>query len=123
MLTDRLVMIVEDNCYIAMNLALAVEDLDGTVAGPVGSVEDAFSLLRDLPINAAVLDSQLSDRDVTPVALHLLSAAVPFVIHSGTGIPAELAETHPNIPSLMKPLRPEAVLAALIIEINGPLKP
>ena len=119
MLTDRLVMIVEDNCYIAMNLAMAVEDLDGTVAGPVGSVEEAFNLLKDLPISAAVLDSQLSDRDVTPIALHLLGAAVPFVIHSGTGIPAELATTHPDIPVLMKPLHPEAVLAALVIEING----
>lgn len=120
MLSDKLVLIVEDDPFIAMGLALAVEDLSGLVSGPVDSVEEAFGLLGKFPVNAAILDSELSDRDVTPVALQLIESNVPFVLHTGTGIPGELAKVHPSLPVLLKPMRPAEVVAALIVEIKFP---
>ncbi|AVA24792.1 response regulator [Rhizobium sp. NXC24] len=52
------------------------------VLGPVGSVEDALDLLQDERPDAAVLDVNLDDEKVTPVAILLRSLGVPFVLAS-----------------------------------------
>ena len=114
MLNQNPVLIVEDNAFVALDLSIAVEDLNGTVIGPAGSVAEALSLIKAHKISAAVLDCQLSDRDVTPVALLLIGRGVPFVIHSGTGLPPELVDAHPDLPVLSKPLQPRSVIEALI---------
>ncbi len=69
MLNQRFVLILEDNAFVALDLSMAVEDSDGIVIGPAGSVAEALALIDAQEISAAVLDCQLSDRDVTPVAL------------------------------------------------------
>jgi CheY-like chemotaxis protein len=114
MLNQKLILIVEDNCFLALDLAMAVEDLDGCVVGPVASVAEALVLLDSHQLAGAVLDCQLSDRDVTPVVTMLVDRGVPLVIHTGTGLPPALAEMHPNLPVLMKPLKPAVVVELLL---------
>ena len=46
MLTGSLVLVAEDQIFIALDLALAVEDAGGEVAGPVASVENALALIE-----------------------------------------------------------------------------
>lgn len=101
---DR-ILIVEDEAVIAMHLAVIVEDFDGKVIGPAASVAEALAMIEaGTPIEGAVLDGNLGDGDVTPVALKLVAAAVPVVIYSGVGIPPDLASVHPDLPVLKKPL-------------------
>jgi hypothetical protein len=114
MLDQKSILIVEDNVFLAIDLAMAVEDLGGSVVGPVARVDEAMSLLVKHRISGAVLDSQLEDRDITPVVLSLVEQGVPLVIHSGTGLPAALALAHPDLPVLAKPLKPAIVLELLM---------
>jgi DNA-binding NtrC family response regulator len=119
MLTERAILIVEDNAYIVMELAIAVEDLEGRVIGPVGRVDDALKLVMDVSIAAAILDCELGDGDVTPLALHLIQSGVPVVFHTGTVVPPAVLEVCPNVPVVLKPARPGAVLSVLVAELTG----
>ena len=118
MLDDKPVLIVEDNVYLALDLSQAVEESSGRVVGPVGTVAEALLLIEDELIAAALLDSQLADRDVTPVVMALASKGVPFVIHSTTGLPPEIEQLHPDVPLLVKPLHAEAILTCLVTEME-----
>ncbi|HMI40340.1 MAG TPA: response regulator [Sphingomicrobium sp.] len=118
MLTDKSILIVEDNVYLALDLSQAVEDMHGQVVGPVGTVAEALDLLKDRPIAGAVLDSQLSDRDVTPVVLVLVAKGVPFVIYTATGLPPGVARLHPDTPLLVQPLHAEAIVTGLLGEMR-----
>ena len=108
------VLIVEDDVFIALGLAAAVEDAGGVVIGPVDTVEEALRVLDNAEVHKAILDAQLADRDVTPVAVKLLERVIPFVVHTGTGLPAELAQMHPDVPLIMKPTPPEGVIRVLL---------
>jgi len=118
-LTGSLVLVAEDQIFIALDLALAIEDAGGEVAGPVTSVKLAFALIEARPITAAILDYNLTDGDVTPVANLLLDAGIPTIIQSGVGIPPELALRFPNLVVYIKPyVTADLVskLASLVVE-------
>jgi DNA-binding response OmpR family regulator len=117
---DHLILIVEDETYVGLGLALAIEDAEGRVVGPVGTVAEALTLLEAHQISAAVLDANLADRDVTPVAVTLAGHRVPFVVYTGTGLPSELAAVLPDIPVIMKPASPSHVLERLLERIARP---
>ncbi|MBC9033991.1 response regulator [Sphingomonas sp. JC676] len=111
-------LIVEDEPTLAMDLASAIVDLDGRAIGPVDTVAAALALLKSESVAAAILDANLQDRDVTPLALTLVEQAVPFVIYTGRGLPAELAALHPDLPVVMKPARSTTILAALLQQVS-----
>jgi DNA-binding response OmpR family regulator len=113
MLSDQAVLIVEDNPYLSLDLSAAVEEMNGTVVGPVCSVADALLILDAEHVSAAVLDCQLPDSEVTPVARLLVEKGVPYVIHTGTTVPYELTLLRPEAPVLMKPIKPKHVVAIL----------
>ncbi|HSI19682.1 MAG TPA: response regulator [Sphingomonas sp.] len=114
------ILIVEDESIIALNLADAVEDAEAELVGPVGSVAEALALLATTPINGAVLDANLFDGVVTPLALHLLDLGVPFVIHTGTGMPVDLAARPLDAPLMMKPATATSVVAKLMEKLDPP---
>jgi DNA-binding NtrC family response regulator len=112
------ILIVEDEPMIALDLALAIVELDGRAVGPVETVSEALKLMDTVPVGAAILDANLADRDVTPLALDLVARSVPFVIYTGKGLPDTLAQSHPDLPVVMKPARPTRVLAALLQQVS-----
>lgn len=118
MFSDKPILIVEDNVYLALDLSQAVEESDGRVIGPVGTVAEALRLIEEQPIAAALLDSQLADRDVTPVVKVLAAKGVPFVIHSTTGLLPEVQALHPDVPLLVKPLHADAIVTCLLAEMK-----
>ena len=117
MLSDKPVLIVEDNVYLAMDLSNAVESLQGRVVGPVGTVAEALSLVADEVIAAAILDFELSDSDVIPLARVLIDRRVPFVIHTDNYIPSTLSVLRPGIPVLIKPIQSCDVVSILAHEL------
>jgi CheY-like chemotaxis protein len=115
------VLIVEDEPIVALSLAYAVEAAGAIVIGPVASTAEALDLIARSPIDAAIVDVQLEDRDITPVAIALMERQVPFVVHSGTGLPPELAQAHPGLQVMMKPTVPDAVMARLLQQMPAPI--
>jgi len=120
MLTDKAILIVEDDVYLALDLSMAVEGSNGRVVGPVGTVAEALELLESEPVSAALLDSQPADGDVTPVAMLLTKRGVPFVIHACTGLPAGVARSLPEAPLVIKPFHSEQILSRLMSEMQRP---
>lgn len=118
MLNGLPILIAEDEPMLGIDLANAVADLDGRAIGPVDTVVGALELLKSVTVAAAILDAHLGDRDVTPLAVMLVNLSVPFVVYTGSGLPAELAEKHPHLPVVLKPTRSTTVLAALLQQIS-----
>jgi CheY-like chemotaxis protein len=79
------IFIVEDELLIALELQSVVEQLGGAVVGPAGSVEGALQLLSDTTPNAALLDVNLRDGLVTPVAQACRDRSIPFALVTGYG--------------------------------------
>jgi len=118
MFSEAPILVVEDNLYLSLDLSAAIEDMDGRVVGPASSVCEALSLLDQHHVAGAIVDCRLADRDSTLLAKQLAERGVPFVIHSATPVPATIAIAHPDVPVLMKPLRPQAVLTCLLDEMR-----
>ena len=119
-MTDHLsILIVEDDDILAANLAVAVEDRDAQVVGPASTVADALEALKCNDVGGAILDASLPDRDVTPVAMSLIDKGIPFLIHTGVGLPAEIATVFPHVSVVMKPADPDEVVAQLLGQVNA----
>ncbi|HZF44213.1 MAG TPA: hypothetical protein VEZ48_12480 [Sphingomonadaceae bacterium] len=119
MLGEKLILILEDDAYVALDLAGAVEDANGCVSGPAASVGEAMDLLDGQPIAAAILDVQTSGGDVTSLAQRLRPLGLSFVVQSATGLPVKLMELGLGLRVLIKPLQPRAIVAALLVEIEA----
>ena len=77
------------------------------VVGPVAKVAEALELVEQNEVTSVILNVNLADRDVTPIALLLIKRQVPMVIHTGVGIPRDLAVQNPNLVVRIKPTSPD----------------
>src|SRR5215204_1657858 len=96
------VLIVEDQAIIAMDLEAAVEEANARVIGPAPTIREALKLLHTNSVDAAILDANLPDGDVTPVAEALIEGKVPFVINTGVAVPLQLRR-YPGLLVFRKP--------------------
>lgn len=109
------VLIVEDSYLTARSLARMIEDLGAEVVGPAPSVASALQLLDQVPCDAAVLDINLGDETVEPVAMRLEQTGRPFFFVSGYASPKTLLQD-PRFRGrrlLAKPIEPELLSRAL----------
>ena len=113
MLNDALVLIAEDEAFIALDVTMAVHDAGGRVAGPAASVKQALALIGTMPIAAAILDVNLSDGDISLVAEALLAAGIPIIIQTGVGLPENLRARFPNLTVQIKPCTAAHLVAQL----------
>jgi DNA-binding response OmpR family regulator len=113
------ILIVEDEYLLAREMADYFENIGAKIVGPVGTVEHALALIASSPVQIAVLDVNLRDERVYPVADDLTSKKIPFVFASGYG-----SELEPNIyagaPRCIKPVE-FAVLAKILGEQIKPV--
>jgi CheY-like chemotaxis protein len=123
MFSEAPILIAEDNLYLSLDLSSAVEELGGRVIGPASSVAEALALLARYEIAAAIIDFQLADHDAIVLARQLRERGVPFVIHTALNLPPIMADLHPEVPVLMKPLQPQAVLTCLLDEMRKSPQP
>jgi CheY-like chemotaxis protein len=106
------VLIVEDEAFVALDLALSVEDAGGTVIGPAGTIREALALVGS-QITGAILDVHLPDGDVGPILHELMAREIPVVIQTGGGLPTRLKDAYPGLRVLTKPNDPVRVVASL----------
>ncbi|MBB5765221.1 response regulator [Methylorubrum rhodesianum] len=84
LLNGRRVLVVEDEYFIADDMRRVFEENGAQVIGPVGSIDDALAIIDETPrIDGAVLDINLREVMVFPVADALRARGVPFVFATG----------------------------------------
>jgi DNA-binding response OmpR family regulator len=118
-LTGRRVFVVEDEYFLADDISETLRALGAEVAGPAGHIEDAFKILRDgSTLDAAVLDVNIHNEMIFPIARELKARKVPFVFTTGYER-VTLGPEFRDIPLFEKPIdlaRMARQLAALIAE-------
>ncbi|OYR19899.1 response regulator [Brucella thiophenivorans] len=112
-LEHRRVLVVEDEIFVALDVAATVEDAQGTVIGPVGTVKQAIELMDRQKVDAAILDVNLADGDLEPILERLKSQNIFVVVHTGGGLPAHLAARYPDVPVFRKPVPPYVLTRTL----------
>ena len=103
MLNEVRVFIAEDEPFIALDLVAAVEDAQGTVIGPAGSIREALTILQCTQPHVGLLDAHLSDGEVTPIAELLVNRGVPILFYCGHGLTPDLKTRHPRTSVFIKP--------------------
>jgi DNA-binding response OmpR family regulator len=106
------ILIVEDEYYIADDMAAALRLHGAEVLGPVGTVEEAFGIVAEGAFDCAILDMNLRGDMAYPLADSLTEAGIPFVIATGYNS-ASLPERFSDVPRVEKPVDPQVVLAAV----------
>jgi DNA-binding NtrC family response regulator len=105
------ILIVEGDYFIAADLRQLVEQAGGTVTAQIERQAQA-DICADLELDAAVLDVQLADGFVDPIARQLGDRHIPFVVVTGYEhgtLPPGLQEA----PYMQKPIVRDQLVAAV----------
>lgn len=97
------VLVAEDEPFIALDIVSAVEDAGGEAVGPAMSVREALRLATEGDISGAILDVDLMDGDVGPVIESLDASGIPFLIHTGVGLPRSVGDRFKHVAVFLKP--------------------
>ncbi|WP_161992875.1 response regulator [Aureimonas leprariae] len=112
-LAGKRVLVVEDEYFLATEMAAAVRKAGGTALGPVPDVEAAMAIVEAERVDAAVLDVRLGDETSFPVAQALKAKGVQVVFVTGYDdwyLPADLDD----VPVYRKPADPDEVVRVLL---------
>ena len=112
-LAGRRVLIVEDEYFIADDLAQVLTRFGAEIVGPVATRDGALSLLATAEsVDLAVLDINLRSESVFPVADVLTERGVPFMFATGYD-QASIPARHQHVPRWEKPFALAALAQAL----------
>ena len=113
MLNQLSILVAEDQPFIALDIALAVEDAGGKVVGPAASSEEALALLATGTVAAAIVDVNLLDGDCSDVVEVLVGLDVPFIVHTAVDLPEALTARFSGLVVQSKPCPAAALVARL----------
>lgn len=83
-LPDAVILLVEDEYWVAQTLARQIVGDGSTVVGPASTSAAALELLAKTPgIGGAILDVRLGDETAFDIAEALLARQIPFVFFTG----------------------------------------
>lgn len=106
------ILVVEDEMIVALLLHDMLVELGCLVIGPAASVDEALVMIETQPLDAAVLDVNLSGQMSYPVADALIARNVPFVLSTGYAS-NRLQEGYRTLPTLQKPYHASELCVAL----------
>ena len=106
-------LIVEDSFLAARTLVRIVESMGATVLGPAPSVAAALHLLDSSTCHGAILDVNLGDESVEPVAVRLEESGCPFFFLTGYASPVSLGPSFRSRLLLHKPVEAGALIDAI----------
>lgn len=107
------VLIVEDEPLIAWMLEDVVSSLGLEAVGPFPSIKEASSLLNEVTPEVALLDVNLIDGEIYPVADQLKGRNVPLIFHTANVRSDELAARYAGAQVIMKPSDPQRLQQAI----------
>lgn len=112
------IMVVEDDFLAALELKRLVEERSGTVAGPVGRLDQAQDLARQARLDGAILDVKLNGAVSLPLVDALIARGIPVILVTGYDV-ATLPARFAGTPRLPKPFS-EASFDGLISQVFPP---
>jgi two-component SAPR family response regulator len=104
--------LVEDECLIAMDIAMMVSEGGCDVLGPAASVAEAMALLARTTPDMALLDVRIRDGLSFPVAAELKRRAVPFAFLTSM-IARDMPDEFRAVPIIAKPVMQEVLMDGL----------
>lgn len=110
-LNGKRVLIVEDEPIVAMALEDILESFGCTIVGPAATLAAGLSLAETSPVDAAMLDVNLSGEESFPIAAILDGRAIPYAFTTGYG--AEGLSGRSTARVIAKPYRPAQIRDAL----------
>jgi hypothetical protein len=115
-LTGMRILIVEDEFLLADDLVRHFEGVGSVVLGPVGDVAGARRFVTEA--DAAILDVNLKDGTVFPLADELYLRGVPFVFYSGAD-GGQVPERFRFVGTLPKPVGWRNVAEMLVVGLSS----
>jgi DNA-binding response OmpR family regulator len=106
------ILIVEDEYYLADDLARALRGEGAQVIGPVGTLGEAEEAVGSRGFDCAILDMNLHGDMAFPIADRLEAARIPFLIATGYNS-ASLPERFASAARVEKPFDPAKVIEVL----------
>ncbi len=107
------VMLCEDEFIVALDMQMMLEDFGYDVDGPFPSLRSAFNALDGNLPDVALLDVNLRDGEVYPLADQLADLGVRLVFHSGHVNDDEIVSRYPDAECCQKPTSSRSLRAAL----------
>jgi PAS domain S-box-containing protein len=108
------VLLVEDEALVAMMIQECLGDFGYQVVGPIATATEAAARAKDGNFEAAVLDINLGDGAVYPIADMLAARGIPFVFV--TGYDAESVDPRfRNVPVLQKPIERDVLQRIFVV--------
>lgn len=111
-MTQR-ILVAEDEMIVAFDLCETVEEAGFQVEGPHAGISSAMLAFQKEKPACAILDIQLDDGIVYPLAQKLADENVPIIFHSGRHSRAEVEARFPQATTLAKPCPPAAMIEAV----------
>jgi CheY-like chemotaxis protein len=110
-LAGKRILVVEDEALVSLMVVDMLAELGATVVGPATTVAKALALAAAEDIDAALLDVNVRNERVDPVAEALRARFIPVVLATGYGDGA--GQIAREAPILDKPYTQEKLAAAL----------
>lgn len=107
-----MVLIAEDDFYLAEDMADTLREAGAEIIGPAGDVESALALVGDRRPDLAVLDINLGSETSFEIGRRLLGDGVPVLFATGydaSVIPSDLSAAA----YLLKPVNMSSLVAAM----------
>lgn len=107
------ILVAEDESIIALDLCDTVKEAGYSVEGPHADVNSAMLACQKGTPDIAILDVELDDGTVYPLAERLVKEDIPIIFHSGRRSTEEMKARFPGVPTLSKPCPPKEMIEAV----------
>lgn len=108
------VLLIEDEALVAMMIQECLAEIGYQVLGPIGTAAEAATKAKDGAFEAAVLDINLGDGAVYPIAELLAARGVPFIFVTGYDADSVDARFR-KVPILQKPIDREVLRRIFVV--------
>lgn len=112
-LRGKRILVVEDSPLLAFNVEFLMEQYGALPIGPALDLSTALNLAEEHTLDGAVLDINLGDDQVWPLAETLLARGVPLLILSANCTEYDIPEAFRTCPCLDKPARDTEIVQRL----------
>jgi len=112
-MTPKHILVAEDESIIGFDLCETVQEAGYTAEGPHENLSSAMLAVQKHRPDLAILDVQLDDGVVFPLAEALIAEDVPVIFHSGQVSCEDAMQRYPGIPAMAKPCPPSRMIAAV----------
>jgi DNA-binding response OmpR family regulator len=110
---QRRVLIMEDDYIVGLDMVEQVKIIGLLVDGPHATLAEGLAAAKSATPDLAILDIELTDGDVFPLAETLSAANIPIIFHSGHTDEGDLDQRFPNAHICAKPCPPNIILDIL----------